>query len=54
MQDYHYRDHLKNRIYYAAKDGMSIALYTLLVGANKHEVEAILDEVKLFVSGLLV
>ncbi|EFA05982.1 protein fem-1 homolog B isoform X2 [Tribolium castaneum] len=38
------RDHLKNRVYYAAKDGMSLALYALLVGANKQEVEAILDE----------
>ncbi|XP_063905272.1 protein fem-1 homolog B-like isoform X2 [Zophobas morio] len=38
------REHLKNRVYYAAKDGMSIALYALLVGAKKQEVEDILNE----------
>ncbi|RZC32328.1 Ankyrin repeat domain containing protein [Asbolus verrucosus] len=38
------RDHLKNRVYYAAKDGMSIALYTLLVGADKQQVEDVLNE----------
>jgi hypothetical protein len=33
------RENLKNRVYYAAKDGMSIALYALLVSGDKQEVE---------------
>jgi hypothetical protein len=39
------RENLKNRVYYAAKDGMSIALYALLVSGDKQEVEDILNEV---------
>ncbi|KAJ3636509.1 hypothetical protein MTP99_000051 [Tenebrio molitor] len=38
------RENLKNRVYYAAKDGMSIALYALLVSGDKQEVEDILNE----------
>ncbi|KAJ8958631.1 hypothetical protein NQ318_016356 [Aromia moschata] len=41
---YEPREQLKNRIYYAAKDGMSIALYTLMSDLEKNEVTQILNE----------
>ncbi|KAJ8928940.1 hypothetical protein NQ314_018428 [Rhamnusium bicolor] len=40
---YEPREQLKNRIYYAAKDGMSIALYTLMSDIEKNEVEQLLN-----------
>lgn len=48
------REHLKSRVYYAVKDGMSLALYTLFVGANRQEVENILNEVYFAHGGVCV
>lgn len=36
---------LRNRIYYAAKDGMAIALYTLLSDRTPTEVNNLINEV---------
>ena len=38
-------DLLKNRVYYAAKDGMAIAMYTFLNGKSQEELESVLNEV---------
>ncbi|XP_019875220.1 protein fem-1 homolog B isoform X2 [Aethina tumida] len=37
-------DILKNRVYYAARDGMSIALFTLISEANENDVDRLLNE----------
>lgn len=42
---YEPREELKNRIYYAAKDGMSLALFTLTNQGKKSEIDEIINEV---------
>lgn len=42
---YEPREELKNRIYYAAKDGMSLALFTLTSKGEKTEIDQIINEV---------
>lgn len=42
---YEPREELKNRIYYAAKDGMPLALFTLTIKEHKFEVDEIINEV---------
>lgn len=37
---------LKNRVYYAARDGMAITLYALLAEKNDEEVCELLKQVK--------
>lgn len=37
---------LKNRIYYAAKDGMAMSLYTLLSDCVKYNADELLNEVR--------
>lgn len=39
---------LKNRIYYAAKDGMAIALYTLLSDRSSAEINYLINEVCIY------
>lgn len=41
------RNSLRNRVYYAAKDGMSLALYSLLVAEERDYVEEVLNEVRM-------
>ncbi|CAH1164240.1 unnamed protein product [Phaedon cochleariae] len=41
---YELREILKNRVYYAAKDGMSIALYTLMSEIEKNDVNQVINE----------
>lgn len=41
------REHIKNLIYYAAKDGMSLKLYTIMCEVQKTEVERIVNEVRI-------
>lgn len=40
------KEYLKNRVYYAAKDGMAMPLYTLLNESGKPEAEELLNEVR--------
>lgn len=42
---YEPREELKNRIYYAAKDGMSLALFTLTSKGKRNEIDQIINEV---------
>lgn len=42
---YEPKEELKNRIYYAAKDGMSLALFTLTSNGVKNEIDEIINEV---------
>lgn len=44
---YEPREELKNRIYYAAKDGMSLALFTLTSQVRKSEIDQIINEVRI-------
>lgn len=44
------RECLRDRVYYAVKDGMSITLYTLLAESPVEEVEDILNEVMAILS----
>lgn len=44
---YEPREELKNRIYYAAKDGMSLALFTLTSQVRKNEIDEIINEVRI-------
>lgn len=39
------REYLKYRVYYAARDGLAMPLYTLLCELPKEEVNQLLDEV---------
>lgn len=41
---------LKNRVYYAARDGMAITLYALLAEKRDEEVHELLNQVKFYVS----
>lgn len=43
------RDRVKYRVYYAAKDGMSISLYTLLSEIDKIEANQLINEVNIIV-----
>lgn len=36
---------LKNRIYYAAKDGMSLTLFNLTTKGKRNEIDQIINEV---------
>lgn len=45
-------DILKNRVYYAARDGMSIALFTLISEANENDVDRLLNEVRTTMPGI--
>lgn len=47
---YEPREELKNRIYYAAKDGMSLALFTLTSYGVKSEIAQIINEVCIYIS----
>lgn len=39
----------KNRVYYAARDGMAITLYALLSERNPEEVQEVLNQVNRFI-----
>lgn len=39
------REYLKNRVYYAARDGMAMPMYTLLSELPKEQVNGLLNEV---------
>lgn len=43
------REYLKSRVYYAARDGMAMPLYTLLSKLTKDEVDQLLNEVSVVV-----
>lgn len=42
------REYLKCRVYYAARDGMAMPLYTLLCDLPKEQVNQLLNEVNVY------